>query len=151
MKDDYFIPDEFYNLVHRKNPGEVCTSLKSMSYIRVALEVVEKKEEGHLSMLMLAAIYGSEEIVKQLLRWNPSQQHIDLCGIVKSIDGILVDDVTALWCAIDRGHFMLASLMIKMGAIKLGSRSNELFLDVFVEHGNLDAIQYLFEKSRKYQ
>ncbi|CAF1334336.1 unnamed protein product [Rotaria sordida] len=94
---------------------------------------------------MLAALYGSEDFVRGLLSWDSSPKQVELRGNVYNINGDLINNVTALWCALDQGHYGVASILINEGKADIYCGPNHSLFDYFIETGRLDVIQFLVE------
>jgi ankyrin repeat protein len=105
--------------------------------------VIESRKEGHVSILILAALYGFEDCIRVLLSWDPSPEQVDLRGNVYNVSGKLVENVTALWCALDRGHYNVASILINEGKANLFFGPNHSRVSYFIETGRLDVIKFL--------
>ncbi|CAF2743786.1 unnamed protein product [Rotaria sp. Silwood2] len=111
----------------------------------MALQVVESREEGNVSILILGALYGYEDFVRVLLSWNSSPQHVNLRGNVKNDHGNLIQGVTALWCALEKGHYSIASILINEGKADIFCGPRESLFDYFIKTGRLDVIQFLVD------
>ena len=144
-ENNYFIPNDFCEVIRRNDPAEIRTCVRNMSYVRVALQVVEKRKEGSVSILILAALYGSEDLVRVLLSWDPSSKQVEIRGSVYSVNGDLVENVTALWCALDRAHFDVASILINEGKASILCGPHKSRLSYFVKTGRLDVIKFFVE------
>ncbi|CAF1227403.1 unnamed protein product [Adineta steineri] len=130
-------------MIRWNDPVELSAALNRMSYIRLALQVVEEHNEGKVSILMLAAFYRRTNVVHKLLSWDSSPGQVELRGNVYDIHGDLRNDVTALWCALDRGYFELASILIDNGKANIFYGVHNLAWDYFIETDRLDVLQYL--------
>ncbi|CAF5010358.1 unnamed protein product [Rotaria sp. Silwood1] len=116
-----------------------------MSYVKLALQVVESREEGNVSILILGALYGYKDFVRALLSWNSSPQHVNLRGDVKNDHGNLIQGVTALWCALEKGHYNVASILINEGKADIFCGPHESLFEYFIKTGRLDVIQFLVD------
>ncbi len=99
-----------------------------------------------LSLLMIATLHGHDTIVREILSHSLDRtKTIELEGRVRSVNGHLVNSVTALWCALDRAHFTVARTLIDLGKANVNHGPfHPLLIDATIR-GRLDIIQFLIE------
>ena len=145
--DDLIVHEELYTIVHQ---GDLCNELderlKSLADVDKDLRYFYQRDNQSLTLLMLAALYGYGEIVRVILSHSSHPRNlVELSGSVTGIDGNLVNNATALWCACDRGHYTVARTLIDEGNanVRHGPR-NPLLIDAIL-NDRLDTIQFLIE------
>ncbi|UJR38790.1 hypothetical protein I4U23_031455 [Adineta vaga] len=107
------------------------------------LTTIIQQGDERFSLLMLAAVHGHEEIVRMILICSPTS--IELEGSMYDSEGGLIGHVTALWCALDRGHFTIAHTLIDLGAADVNHGPlYPLLIDASTK-GRLDIVQFLVD------
>ncbi|CAF1321665.1 unnamed protein product [Rotaria sordida] len=85
-------------------------------------------------------------IVRQILSHTPNVvTTIELRGRVHSVNGDLIDNVTALWCALDRAHFTVARTLIDVGKANVNHGPRHPLLIDAVIRGRLDIVRFLID------
>ena len=137
--------DELYTLVFQSNQAnELDSRLKLLPDVDEVLMHLHKWKETSVSLLMLAALHGKDEMVRVMLSHTSDvNKLVELHGNVFRTNGGLTKNVTALWCACDRGHYDVARTLIEIGEAKTdhGPR-HPLVIDAVVA-GRLDTVQFL--------
>jgi ankyrin repeat protein len=95
---------------------------------------------------MIATLHGHDTIVRKILSHSLDKtKTIELEGRTHSVNGDLVNKVTALWCALDRAHFNVARTLIDLGKANVNHGPlHPLLIDATIR-GRLDIIQFLIE------
>src|SRR5690349_13960710 len=99
--------NELYTLVcHDNHASELDSRLKILPNIDEILMFLHRKNDQCVSLLMLAALYGKDEMVRVILSHSSNiKKLVELHGTICRNNGTLVRNATALWCACDRGHY----------------------------------------------
>ncbi|CAF3431714.1 unnamed protein product [Rotaria sp. Silwood2] len=85
-------------------------------------------------------------IVREILSHSPNiVKIVELRGRMHSSDGDLVNNVTALWCALDRAHFTVAHTLIDIGKANVNHGSLHPLLIDAVIRGRLDIVHFLVD------
>ncbi|CAF3673347.1 unnamed protein product [Rotaria socialis] len=139
--------DKLYKLIcQRNNANELDSYLKTLSNVDEVLLFLHRPGDQYLTLLMLAAVHGKDEMVRIMLAHSTDvQKLVDTPGCVYRNDGMLVRHATALWCACDRGHYTVARTLIEIGNadIDRGPR-HTLLVDAIIAE-RLDTIRFLIE------
>ena len=109
------LPDELYELVLHGCASELKSRLSELSNSMEYLTVLRWYGKEQLSLLMVAALHGHDEIVRFLLTCDPSDQQLKLRGKVVNPNQRREDGVSALYCACYRNHFHVANTLIELG------------------------------------
>ncbi|CAF3395735.1 unnamed protein product [Rotaria socialis] len=146
-REDPSIINELYELVFHNQPEELKFYLQSkpdiISYI---FTHIHRSDVEHYSFLMLASLRGYDAIVDILLQHCPNCiNQIALQGHVYGVNGVLIKNATALWCALDRGHFTIAKTLIDLGKANADDGTSTPFLIEAVFRERLDIVQFLVE------
>ncbi|CAF1297469.1 unnamed protein product [Rotaria sordida] len=112
---DEHIPDELYVLVRNNLIDQLDARLYSLTNPTQYLTSVSWHGKEKLSLLMVAALNGYDEIVRILLAHCQSQQHVELEGRVAISEEDIIDGMTAIQCACYRSHFIVAKTLIEIG------------------------------------
>ncbi|CAF4077551.1 unnamed protein product [Rotaria sp. Silwood2] len=144
-EDEFFIPNELYKLVLRNKANELDAYLQQTSYAKMALLAVDQYKEEQVSIMMIAARHGFDEVMRILLAHRPTQQSVELEGTMYNVTGELVSEVTALWCALDRGHFTVARILIDVGGADVNHGPIHPLLIHAAIMGRFDVIRFLVD------
>ncbi|CAF0949488.1 unnamed protein product [Adineta steineri] len=102
----------------------------------------------HISLLMLASLYGHDNVVRIILSQSTNVENlVELTGRVYDAYQSPISSATALWCACNEGHYALARTLIEIGkaSVDHGPR-NPLLIDAVINN-RLDTIQFLVENN----
>ncbi|CAF3922084.1 unnamed protein product [Rotaria sp. Silwood2] len=105
-----------------------------------------KFKNEYFSLLMLAALNGHDEVVRIMLTHTlANKKQIEQEGCAFDINNYLTRNVTALRCALDRGHFHVARTLIDFGGadVNHGLRG-PLLIDATIRR-RFDIVHYLVE------
>lgn len=101
-----------------------------------------------LTLVMLAAQYGKDEMIRVMFSHSSDvKKLVELPGNSYRTNGTLTKNVTALWCACDRGSYTVARTLIELGGAKVehGPRY-PLIIDAVIA-GRLDTVRFLVENN----
>ncbi|CAF1384452.1 unnamed protein product [Rotaria sordida] len=112
---DEHIPDELYVLVRDNLIDQLDARLYNLTNPTQYLTSVSWHGKEKLSLLMVAALNGYDEIVRILLAHCQSQQQVELEGRVAIFEEDIIDGMTAIQCACYRSHFIVAKTLIEIG------------------------------------
>lgn len=139
--------DELYELIsHQNDANQLDVRLKNSSNVDSILCLLHRRDEQSLTLLMLAALHGKDEMVHVLLNYSSdAQKLVNIRGSIYRVDGTLIKNATALWCSCDRSHYTIARILIEKGGadIDRGPRY-PLLIDAIIA-GRLDTIQFFIE------
>jgi ankyrin repeat protein len=141
------INDELYALVCQSDhANELDSRLKILPNTDEILMLLHRRSDQCVSLLMLAALYGKDEMVRVILSHSSDVNNlVELQGNVFRINGTLVRNATALWCACDRGHYTVARTLIELGGAKIDHGPRYPLLIDAVIVGRLDTVRFLIE------
>jgi hypothetical protein len=126
------VDEELYRLVRDGLCSQLDVRLQDLTNPIKYLTALSWHGEEHVSLLMVAALNGCDDIVRVLLTHCDPEHQVELTGqIVPIEDGDRICCVTALYCACYRGHFTVAKTLIEVG------RAN-------VNHSCLSAMNFLY-------
>lgn len=139
--------DELYTLVcQTDNANELDSRLKILSNVDEILLFLHRRTDQSVSLLMLAALYGKDEMVRVIISHSSDvNQLVEVHGNVFRINGTLVRNASALWCACDRGHYNVARTLIESGGAKVDRGPRYPLLIDAVIVGRLDTVRFLIE------
>ena len=110
--------------------------------MKAALKKKTKDDDDLATPLIVAARDGNLYFVKVLLRYGAN---IEARGTI-NIDGLVVEDCTALWVAAAKGHFDVVRFLIEQNAEVDGrTSSNSTPLRAAAFDGHLDIVRCLVE------
>ncbi len=143
------VDDELYTLVRQSDQAnELDSRLKILPNIDDVLLHLYRRNEQTVSLLMLAALYGKDEMVRVILSYaSDLDKLVELHGSVVRINGLLVRNATALWCACDRGHYTVARTLIEIGGAKINHGPRYPLLIDAVIVGRLDTVRFLIDNN----
>ncbi|CAF3077052.1 unnamed protein product [Rotaria sp. Silwood2] len=95
---------------------------------------------------MLASLHGYNAVVRVLLAHCPVDiDQTELKGRVYSNNGDLVHGATALWCALDRAHYVVAQSLIDLGKASVNNGPfHPLLIDAIIRE-RFDIVCFLVE------
>ncbi|CAF3913540.1 unnamed protein product [Rotaria sordida] len=112
---DEYVPEQLYQLARQGLCSQLDARLHELSNSTEYLAALTWHGQEQLSLLMVAALNGYDDIVRVLLTHCDSTHQIELKGQVILYDAKLVKGATALYCACYRGHFTVAKTLIELG------------------------------------
>jgi ankyrin repeat protein len=141
--------DELYTLIcQSNNANELDARLKILLNIDEILMFLHRRNDQCVNLLMLAALYGKDEMVRIILSYSSDvNKLVELHGSIFRINGTLVRNATALWCACDRGHYTVARTLIEKGGAKIDHGPRYPLLIDAVIVGRLDTVRFLIENN----
>ena len=146
---DEDVPDELYRLVSNDLYAELKARLDELRNVTEYLTALSWHGVEQLSLLMVASLHGHEEVVRLLLTHSSSCEQVELRGKVLLSDQKRTDGVTALWCALCRGHLDIARTLIELGKAdvkqKIDDESDCPLLFHACELDRLDIVGFLIE------
>ena len=117
--DFLFIDDnihhELFQLVRNHSTSQLHTRLHQLENPTQYLTQVKKYDQHQVSLLILASLLGSDDIVRILLSHNHTPDHVEVEGKVVVSDQLTINGATALYCACYCGHFTVAKTLIELG------------------------------------
>jgi ankyrin repeat protein len=151
LYDDRYVPDELYKLVQHGSCSQLDIRLNELSNSMKYLTALRWYGEEQLSLLMVAALNGYDDIVRVLLtHCNPIHQ-VELKGQI-NISGVeegRINGATALYCACYRGHFTVAKTLIELGTANVNQDTYEYLSYPLFIHATImnrrDIVQFLLE------
>ena len=149
VKEDHSKAErQLFDLVRSGKSSELNSFLSNRRYARSLLTSMwtHVSTKDHLSLLMIAASVGDDMIVRELLSHSPNiAKLVELRGQMHSVNGDLVNNVTALWCALDRAHFIVARTLIEIGKANVNHGPLHPLLIDAVIRGRLDIVRFLVD------
>ena len=112
---DASITDRLYRLTQDGLCSQLNIQLNELSNAVDYLITLNWYDDEHLSLLMIAAKAGHDDLVRILLSYYNSVEQVELKGTVKRPDGNNIDGATALYAACFHGHFTIAKILIEIG------------------------------------
>lgn len=138
---------QWFRLVHETDQVEEFDArLKLVDNVDDILMHLFRVNDQSLSLLMVAAQHGKDEMVRIMLKHSSDMKKlVELSGNAYRTNGSLTKNVTALWCACDRGSYTVARTLIELGGAKVdhGPRYPLIIDSVIV--GRLDTVRFLVE------
>lgn len=112
---DEYVPEELYRFVRDGLSSQLDARLHQLSNpIKYLISVTWHGQEK-LSLLMVAALNGHDDIVRILFTHCDPIRQVELKGRVILYNTTRTRCVTALYCACYRGHFNVAKTLIEFG------------------------------------
>jgi ankyrin repeat protein len=146
---DEYVPEQLYQLVQDGLCSQLDARLHELSNSAEYLTALTWHGQERLSLLMVAALNGYDDIVRVLLTHCDSTRQIELKGQVILYDAKLVKDATALYCACYRGHFTVAKTLIELGQANVKQSTRDypyypLFIHATITNRQ-DIVHFLLE------
>ncbi|CAF2566997.1 unnamed protein product [Rotaria sp. Silwood2] len=146
---DEYVPDELYTLVRNNLVDQLDAHLYSLSNPVQYLTALSWHGDEKLSLLMVAALNGYDEIVRILLAHCQPQHQVELEGKVAISEGNFIGNMTAIQCACYRSHFTVAKTLIDIGRADV-NRDNDkwLYYPLLIQasaENRLDIVRFLIE------
>ena len=142
------IQSELFKLIRHGKSNELNTYLSERRYARSLLTLISTNPSNNacLSLLMIAACHGHDLVVRELLTHSPDRtKMVELKGRLHSVSGDLVNNVTALWCALDRAHYSVARILIDEGEANINHGPHHPLLIDATIRGRLDIVHFFVE------
>ena len=136
---------QLYMLVHNNRPYELHAYLCQIPNCVQHLITIYYFNDEYLTLLMLAALNGYEEVVSILISHSGKMYQVEQEGCIRQSDGILIPHTTALWCALHRGNFHVARILITQGKANINHGPNNPLLIDASACGRLDIVKFLVE------
>ncbi|CAF3531786.1 unnamed protein product [Adineta steineri] len=140
---------ELYTIICQgDSSNELGGRLTLLPNVDEILNSLYKIDGEHISLLMLASLYGHDNVVRIILSRSSNVKNlVELTGRVYGINRHLVSSVTALWCACDRGHYTLARTLIEEGKASVDrGPGNPLLIDAVINN-RLKTIKFLVKNN----
>ena len=109
------IYEDLFQLVKYGSYLQLDIRLRQLPNPNQYLTILQTYDRQQISLLMLAASYGHDDIVRVLLSHNNTPDHVELKGRVVISDELTIHGATALYCACYHGHFAVAKTLIELG------------------------------------
>lgn len=140
------ILSELYQLVRHGRVPEIDAYLYKNPDACHMFMVLGKLHNESFSLLMLAALNGHDELVRLMLnRTLSDKKQIEHEGCIHDTKGYLTKSVTALWCALNRGHFRVADTLINLGGADVNHGPGASLLIDAIRKERFDILYYLIE------
>ena len=115
------------------------------------LTLVKPYDQHQISLLMLAAFLGYDDIVRVLLSHDNTPDHVEVKGRVVVSDQLTINGATALYCACYQGHFTVAKTLTELGHADVDQDTDDLgFVPLFL-HATItncrDVIAFLLDNN----
>ena len=123
---DENIHRELVQLILNQSTSELDTRLKQLENPIQYLTLMKNHEQHQISMLMLAAFFGYDDIVHTLLSHDNTPDHVEVKGRVVISDQLTMHGATALYCACYQGHFTVAKILIEFGHANVNQDTYDL-------------------------
>ena len=130
-----------FELVNKNLSSLLDLRLRRLFNVSQYLKTLNKQNGQQVSFLMAAAIYGYDDIIRVLLKYDDTVGHVELKGRIILSDGTLIDGVTALYCACCHGHFTVVKTLIE-----LGHAEKSTALTWAASRGHTSLLEYLISK-----
>ena len=112
---DQNIQNELFQLVQSHSCSQLDTRLHQLSNPTHYLKILTDNYRQQVTLLMAAASYGYDDIVRMLLAHDNTADQVEVKGQIIISDGRTIDGATALYCACYHGHFTIAKTLIEVG------------------------------------
>jgi ankyrin repeat protein len=147
---DEHIPEELYRLVRDGLCSQLDAQLHDLTNSIEYLKALSWHGEEQVSLLMVAALNGYDDIVRVLLTHCDPVHQVELKGqIVIAEEDKCIHGATALYCACYRGHFTVAKTLIELGQANLNQDTYDYrYYSIFIHASimnRLDIVSFLLE------
>ena len=140
-------PDGLYQLVRHGRLTEIDAYVHKVPAECCFFTLFNEHSNQKLTLLMLAALNGHDALVRMMLtRSITDKRQIEQRGCVYDASGTLIENVTALWCALEREHFKVAHTLIHLGDADVNHGPEDTLLLDAVVRGRFDIVYFLVEK-----
>ena len=141
--------DELYQMVFHGRTAELKIRLEQLPNAMEYLTTFKWDGGEQLTLLMVAALHGHDEIVRLLLTCDPSAEQIKLRGRILDQNDTIMNGVNALYCACYQGHFGVAKTLIEVGKADVNEVTSDypyypLLLHAVINN-RLDIVRFLVE------
>ena len=96
---DENIHRELLQLIENHSTSQLDTRLNQLENSTRYLTLVKKYNQHQVTLLMLAALFGYDDIVRVLLSHENTPDHVEVKGRVVISDQLTINGATALYCA----------------------------------------------------
>ena len=147
--DEKDIHRELLQLILNQSTSQLDTRLKQLDNPIKYLTLMKNHEQHQISLLMLAAFLGYDDIIRLLLSHDSTPDHVELKGRVIVSDELTINGATALYCACYQGQFTVAKTLIEFGHANVNQdtrdyRFHPLFLHAAMMNRR-DVIDFLLD------
>ncbi|CAF1232443.1 unnamed protein product [Rotaria magnacalcarata] len=143
--------DELYTLVRDGLTDQLLSQLTNLSNRTEYLTSVNWYGQEQLSLLMVAALHGHEDIVRILFEHCKPEYQVELEGTIILDNQTILEGITALYCACYRAKFAVARLLIETGRANANhSTLDEPYHPLLIHAtrmNRLDIVQFLIENN----
>jgi ankyrin repeat protein len=143
------VPEELYTLVRNGLYSQLDTRLQELPNSIEYLTSLTCHGQGQLSLLMVAALNGYDEIIHLLLRHCDPIHQVELKGNIIISDEISIQGATALYCACYRENFTVAKTLIEFGKANINQNTYDYPHYPLLIHATimnrLDIVRFLVE------
>ncbi|CAF1272907.1 unnamed protein product [Didymodactylos carnosus] len=143
------VPDELYTLVQNGLSSQLDVRLSELSNPIEYLTALSWHGQQRLSLLMVAALNGFNEIVRVLFAHCDPKQQVELKGRMVISDEEHIDGATALYCACYRTHFTVAQTLLELGHANVNQSTHKDSTYPLLIHASmrnrLDIVHFLVE------
>ncbi|CAF3292955.1 unnamed protein product [Rotaria socialis] len=143
--------DELYTLVRDGLTDQLLSQLTNLSNRTEYLTSVNWNGQEQLSLLMVAALHGHEDIVRILFEHCEPEYQVEFEGTIILDNQTILEGVTALYCACYRAKFAVARLLIETGRANTNhSTLDEPYHPLLIHAtrmNRLDIVQFLIENN----
>ena len=119
------IDDDLFKLVKYALYSQLDARLRQLPNPSQYLTILRTHHRQHVSLLMLAASYGHDDIVRVLLSHNNTSDHVELKGAIVVSHQLTINGATALYCACYHGHFTVAKTLIELGHANVNQNTHD--------------------------
>ena len=149
LYDDENIYNELYKLVRNGLCSQLDSRLHELSNSTEYLTALTWHDQQQVSLLMVAALNGYDDIVRLLFTHCDPVHQIELKGQILISDGEYINGATALYCACYRGHFTVAQILIELSQANLNQDTDDYPRYPLLIHATimnrLDIVRFLIE------
>ena len=134
MDEDFFLDslyidqttfDELSRLVQNRLCSQLDIQLRQLLNVSQYLRILRDQDEQQVSLLILAASNGYDDIVRVLLSHDNTVDHVELKGTMIISDQLPIDGATALYYACYHEHFTVAKILIEFGHANVNQVTND--------------------------
>ena len=122
---DENIHRELFELILNHSTSQLDTRLNQLENPIQYLTPVKKYDQHQVSLLILTALLGYDDIVRVLLSHDNTPDHVEVKGRVFISDQLTINGATALYCACYRGHFTVATTLIELGHANVNQNTDD--------------------------
>ena len=116
--------NNLFQLVRNERCSELDTRLNQLSHPSRYLRILNRQGHNQVSLLMVAAACGYDDIVRVLLAYDNTVDHVELKGQIFLTNEICINGASPLYCACYHGHFTVAKTLIELGHSNVDQSTN---------------------------